>query len=325
MTSTVSCVASSLMTAYEHDVDEGQHRQGADEDLVAGVAQLGPGCCFAGRWQPRPASPPRSTSSPPCSVLSAPRMTTCRSRSPHLVPRVIPVSESTPPVAGLARGPVLFGGEDGRGRSRRPVDGLLLLFAVGVFTSAALVSDRTQSQEQTLVSAAATLLGWLDPFWRAAYAVLIAVALLVVGACLATHRWRVCRDMAIALAATYLIGYPVGRSVRSDWPSLTEKLWATLGQYPALRLAGAVAVLVVAAPELTRTARVFVGLAGRARQRRLGRDRCGLPVQRARRPRPRPRDGGCRSPGLRLVRRLPGEGRAWLPACRSWVSTLPIS
>ena len=160
---------------------------------------------------------------------------------------------------------MLFGGDDDRGRARRPVDALLMLMAVGVFTAAALVSDRAQSQEQRIVSAAVTLLGWLDPLWRAAYASLIGLALLVAVACFVTRRWRVCRDLVIALAATYLVGYPVGRSVRSDWPSLTEKLWATLGQYPALRLGGAVAVLVVAAPELTRTARVFaawlVGLA----------------------------------------------------------------
>jgi uncharacterized membrane protein YbhN (UPF0104 family) len=133
----------------------------------------------------------------------------------------------------------------------------LLLFALAVFTAAALVSDRAQSQEERLVSAAATLLGWLDPLWRAVYASLIGFALLVAVACFAGRRWRICRDLVIALTATYLIGYPVGRSVRDEWPSLTEKLWATLGQYPALRLAGAVAVLAVAAPELTRTARVL--------------------------------------------------------------------
>jgi glycosyltransferase 2 family protein len=160
---------------------------------------------------------------------------------------------------------LLFTGEDSRGRLRRPVDGLLVLFAIALFATASVVASLSGVSEQQAVNAARTLLGWLADAWRVAYTSALLYACVVIVAALVTKRWRLSRDLLIAVVVVLVIGFPVGRAARPDWPSLTEGLWTASGQYPALRLAAAVAVLVVAGPELTRMARLvslFVVVSG---------------------------------------------------------------
>src|SRR5262249_9199445 len=63
--------------------------------------------------------------------------------------------------------------------------------------------------------------------------------------------------LLLAIAAVLIIGLVVGRAVRSDWPSLVEGLWRSSEQYPAWRLSVVVAIVLVAGPELTRSARLL--------------------------------------------------------------------
>jgi uncharacterized protein (TIRG00374 family) len=160
---------------------------------------------------------------------------------------------------------VLFAAADGGGRLRRPVDGLLLVAAAVLFVIGSVVADAVEEDEPDAVEAAGTLLGWFDTGWRIAYAALMGLGLIVSVAIVWTRRWRLGRDVAAAVAAVLVIAIPVGRAVRSDWPILTGSLWGASDQYPALRLAAVVALLTVAGPELTRTARlsaIWVALSG---------------------------------------------------------------
>lgn len=159
----------------------------------------------------------------------------------------------------------MFAGDVAHGRLRRPVDALLVLLAALLFVIASVIADTAEADEPDVVEATATLLGWFDTAWRAVYALTLAYAVVIVSAAVLTRRWRVSRDLVLAVAAVVVVAVPVGRLVRSDWPSLTEDLWEASDQYPAVRLAAAVAVLAVAGPELTRTARrwaVWLAAAG---------------------------------------------------------------
>jgi len=161
------------------------------------------------------------------------------------------------------RGQFLFLDDEVRGRRRRPVDGLLVLIAALLLVVASLVANDSDLNEQHAVIAARTLLGWFDTGWRILYAAALGYGLLVLLAVLVTRRWQLSRDLLIALAAVLLIGLTIGRAVGGDWPSVTERLWPSVNQYPALRLAAVTAVLAVVGPELTRPARlVAVWLVG---------------------------------------------------------------
>lgn len=91
------------------------------------------------------------------------------------------------------------------------------------------------------MSAVQTLLAWFGAGWRAVYVVLLAYGAVVVVGCVLTRRWAACRDVVACVALVLLVGLPVGRSLSTSWPSLTERLWATLGDFPAFRLAAVVA------------------------------------------------------------------------------------
>jgi glycosyltransferase 2 family protein len=151
---------------------------------------------------------------------------------------------------------LLFAGADGGGRLRRPVDALLVVAAAVLFVIASVLADAVEQDEPGVVEAAGTLLGWFGTGWRIAYAALMGFGLIVVVAIVWTRRWRLGRDAAAAVATVVVIAIPVGRAVRSDWPTLTGSLWGASDQYPAVRLAAVVALLTVAGPELTRTARL---------------------------------------------------------------------
>ena len=169
------------------------------------------------------------------------------------------------------RGQFLFLDDEVRGRRRRPVDGLLVLIAALLLVVASLVANDSDLNEQRAVIAARTLLGWFDTGWRILYAAALGYGLLVLLAVLVTRRWQLSRDLLIALAAVLLIGLTIGRAVGGDWPSVTERLWPSVNQYPALRLAAVTAVLAVVGPELTRPARlVAVWLVGLGMRRRVG-------------------------------------------------------
>lgn len=160
---------------------------------------------------------------------------------------------------------LLFAGADRGGRLRRPVDAVLVVAAAVLFVIASVVADAAEQDEPAAVEAAGTLLGWFDTGWRIGYAVLLGYGLIVVVAIVWTRRWRLGRDVAAALVAVLVVAIPVGRAVRSEWPTVAGSLWGASDQFPAVRLAAGVALLTVAAPELTRAARlsaIWVALLG---------------------------------------------------------------
>ena len=160
---------------------------------------------------------------------------------------------------------LLFAGADSGGRLRRPIDALLVVAAAVLFVIASVLAEAVEQDEPDAVEAARTLWGWFDTGWRIAYAALMGFGLIVAVAIVWTRRWRLGRDVAAAVAAVLVIAIPVGRAVRSDWPTLTGSLWGASDQYPAVRLAVGVALLTVAGPELTRAARlsaIWVALLG---------------------------------------------------------------
>ncbi len=156
----------------------------------------------------------------------------------------------------LDRSELLFAADSAGGRLRRPADALLVLVAALLVTGAAAIAAAAQTAEPGLVEAAGTLLGDFSSAWKLAYAVTLGYSATVVVATLVTRRWRLARDLLAAVTAVVLVGLVLGQLVRSDWPRVAEGLWATSDQYPALRLGAAVAVLTVAGPELTRSARL---------------------------------------------------------------------
>jgi uncharacterized membrane protein YbhN (UPF0104 family) len=151
---------------------------------------------------------------------------------------------------------VLFAEGDAGGRLRRPVDALLVLSAAVLFVLASVVADSAEAREPDVVAAARTLLSWFDTGWRIAYAALLGYGLVVLLAIGLARRWRLGRDVVLTIAGVVVVALIVGRAVRSDWPHLVGDLWGTSDQYPAVRLAAAIAVLAVAGPELNRTARL---------------------------------------------------------------------
>jgi glycosyltransferase 2 family protein len=153
---------------------------------------------------------------------------------------------------------VLFGTTDSAyARLRRPADGVVVLLAALLLVVASVIASVIGSDQQAVIDAAATLFSWMGAAWRALYAGALGYALLVLVVAALTRRWRITRDILIALALVYAGGLLIGRTVMTSWPSLAEGIWSTSTHYPALRLGGMVAVLTVAGAELTRSARVL--------------------------------------------------------------------
>jgi glycosyltransferase 2 family protein len=151
--------------------------------------------------------------------------------------------------------PLLTATEPGR-RNRRTVDGVFLLLAAIVIGLTAVVASETPHADADVAQALATLLGWANGFWRAAFVALLVLALVVVGDVLLRRRWSLARDLFVALLPLGTAGLVLGGVVESDWFPVKGHLLSQWG-YPELRLAAASAVLVVAGPELVRWIRLL--------------------------------------------------------------------
>jgi glycosyltransferase 2 family protein len=155
------------------------------------------------------------------------------------------------------RSPLLFASQDSGGRLRRPVDALLMFVAAAILVTITLVAPDAAHGGRATAAAARSVVGWLDPAWRLFYTAALIDGCIITVWTLLSRRWRLLRDLAVAIATVLIIGLIVGRAVRADWPSLLEGLWRSSDEYPAWRLSVVVAILVVAGPELTRSARLF--------------------------------------------------------------------
>jgi uncharacterized membrane protein YbhN (UPF0104 family)/tRNA A-37 threonylcarbamoyl transferase component Bud32 len=160
------------------------------------------------------------------------------------------------PLEVLRRGRYLFASRADVPHPRRVVDAALVLVAAAGLVAASLVAANETSGEATATEAMEALLGWLQPFWSLVYsgAWLLAVGIVVVS--LIGRRWRLARDLVLAVGLVLLGGGLLGLAVEDAWPELRPPLLSDGGAgYPAVHVAFVVAVVVVARPDLTRPMR----------------------------------------------------------------------
>ncbi len=147
--------------------------------------------------------------------------------------------------------------EAGR-RNRRTIDGVLLAAGAIVLGLAAAVASQAELQDKQVATSLVTVLGWADPLWRSIFVATVALALIVVVDVLAHRRYGLVRDLVLAFLIVLGIGMALGWAVESDWTPFREHLLGRWG-FPELRLASAVALLVVAGPDLVRPWRRLAG------------------------------------------------------------------
>jgi uncharacterized membrane protein YbhN (UPF0104 family)/tRNA A-37 threonylcarbamoyl transferase component Bud32 len=143
--------------------------------------------------------------------------------------------------------------EAGR-RNRRTIDGVLIGAGAIVLGLAAVAAANAPAQDEQVARAIVTVFGWADATWRTIFVATIGFALLVVVDVFWRRRFRLARDLGLALVLVFGAGMLLGWGVESDWTPFRAHLLGRWG-FPELRLAGAAALLVVAGPELVRPAR----------------------------------------------------------------------
>ena len=161
--------------------------------------------------------------------------------------------------------------EPGR-RNRRTIDAFFLLVGALVVGLTAVVAPTAESDDRNVAQALVTILGWADSLWRIAFVGLLAFALVIVVDVLVRRRWSLARDLIVAASLVVAAGSVLGGIVESDWLPIESHLLSHWG-FPELRLASAVASLVVAGPELVRLGPALLDLARPVRRRRGGRAR----------------------------------------------------
>ena len=153
--------------------------------------------------------------------------------------------------------------EPGR-RNRRTIDGIAAAAAAIVCGLAAVAAYAATDVDTEVGDAVVTVLGWAPTVWHTAFVAALALAAVVVAAVVARRRWQLARDLVVALVLANVAGAVLARIVESGWVAFEASLFSRWG-FPELRLALVVAVLTVAGPVLTRTARAvamsLVGLA----------------------------------------------------------------
>ncbi|MGN6429289.1 MAG: lysylphosphatidylglycerol synthase domain-containing protein [Gaiellaceae bacterium] len=147
--------------------------------------------------------------------------------------------------------------EPGR-RNRRTIDSALLLLAAIVIGLSAVISSSAEAQDRNVAQALTTVLGWAGALWRAAFLGVLGLAVVLVVDVLLRRRWDLVRDVLVAISGVVAAAFLLSGFVESNWLPLKAHLLARWG-YPELRLAIAIAVLVVISPELVRSVRVLAG------------------------------------------------------------------
>jgi uncharacterized membrane protein YbhN (UPF0104 family)/tRNA A-37 threonylcarbamoyl transferase component Bud32 len=148
---------------------------------------------------------------------------------------------------------LLTAAEPGR-RNRRTIDGVLLAFGAFAVGLGAAVAHSASAEDDDVEQALVTVLGWASPLWRVALVGALVLACAIVAEALYRRRWAMVRDLAVALVVVVGLASPLGRLVDADWLPVEAHLWSRW-DFPELRLAFVVAVLVVAGPELIRPVR----------------------------------------------------------------------
>jgi uncharacterized membrane protein YbhN (UPF0104 family)/tRNA A-37 threonylcarbamoyl transferase component Bud32 len=131
-----------------------------------------------------------------------------------------------------------------------------LLWAGVVIGLSAAIAAAAPEQDERIGQALATVLGWAGALWRTAFFGLIGLVLAIVVDVVWRRRWDLARDLLLAAVGIVGAATVLGRVVESDWLPVEGHALSRWG-YPEVRLAGAVAVLVVVGPELVRWVRVL--------------------------------------------------------------------
>ena len=147
--------------------------------------------------------------------------------------------------------------EAGR-RNRRTIDGVLFGVMALLTGAAAVIAASAPEEDEDVGQAVVTILGWAEGFWRALVVTLLALAVVIVVAILVRGRWRLARDVVVALAVLAGVGSILGRVVGTSWVAIDNDLWSRWG-FPEYRLAAAVAVAAVVGPELVVPVRRLLG------------------------------------------------------------------
>jgi uncharacterized membrane protein YbhN (UPF0104 family)/tRNA A-37 threonylcarbamoyl transferase component Bud32 len=145
--------------------------------------------------------------------------------------------------------------EPGR-RNRRTIDSVFLVGAAIVVGLSAMIASSAAGDDVDVQQALTTLLGWAEPIWLASFFGVLGLAVLIVVTVLVRRRWDLARDLLAAGVGVVAVATVLGRAVESDWFPIEAHVLSRWG-FPELRLAGAIAVLVVVGPELVRPVRVF--------------------------------------------------------------------
>jgi glycosyltransferase 2 family protein len=150
---------------------------------------------------------------------------------------------------------LLTDSEPGR-RNRRTLDSILLILAATIIGLSAAIAASAERQDRDIARALATVLGWAGPIWRAAFFGLLGLAIVVVVDVLFRRRWDLARDLLGAALGLVGAMLALGRAVESDWLPIKAHVLSRWG-YPEIRVAAAVAALVVVGPELVRSVRLL--------------------------------------------------------------------
>jgi glycosyltransferase 2 family protein len=148
---------------------------------------------------------------------------------------------------------LLLPAEAGR-RNRRTIDAVLVAAGSFLVGLAAIIVESASAQDDDVATALITVLGWAPAVWRVIVVSAVVLTLAVVADALYRRRWALVRDLALALVVVAALGSALGRAIDADWFPVDGDLWSRWG-FPEPRLAGVVAVLTVAGPELVRPIR----------------------------------------------------------------------
>ena len=145
--------------------------------------------------------------------------------------------------------------EPGR-RNRRASDVVLLAGAALAAAGASVVEAAAGDVVREVGDALITLLAWAEPLWRCAFAGSLAFVAVLLLAMVLRRRWTLLRDALLALALAAGAGVLLGGLVAEDWFPAKGGLFSEWG-FPEMRVAAAATLVAVAAPELTRSARLL--------------------------------------------------------------------
>ena len=158
----------------------------------------------------------------------------------------------------LRRGIRPFAAPAGQARTRRATD-LVILVPALVGLAIAIAAYPPSSLELSLVRFLAAIPSWLDPVWAFAADLIWLWAIVLTGVALVSRRLFVVGQAFAALAVGVLVGIVSARLVTDSWPDVTDAFFGTSGapDFPDVRVAASVAVVMTISPHLIRPLRVF--------------------------------------------------------------------